>query len=129
MMLSQRVRRAGVGVLAALAALHLGWGFDRLLFGRSYIAAIDLRYRWLEGRYLLQRDNPLEVVRESSTGPTEQNPDVLNVSGYPPWSYVTGLVAAPPMLGFRAVRAWMALLDVLALAAFSSFAWRRFRHV
>src|SRR5262245_35863561 len=99
------VARASVVILLALSALHLGWGFLQLVAGPPPNAAIDLRYRWLETGYFLQRQNPLDVVAASAAPRTETDdkvridPDLgpltLDMPAYPPWSYVTGLLTAP----------------------------------
>ncbi|HVP31937.1 MAG TPA: glycosyltransferase 87 family protein [Myxococcota bacterium] len=127
---------ASAVVLFSLSAAYLGWGFRQLLVGPPPVAAIDLRYRWMEERYFARRQNPLDQVRlalgrveEGSAAVTvdpEIGPMPPKAVGYPPWSLVTGLALAPP-IAFPATRIWMALLDVAALAAIARLAWRELR--
>lgn len=119
--------RASVLVLLALAALHLGWGFFQLVAGHTSSAAIDMRYRWLEGRYFLERQSLVDLARLIDPRPPELTHGPVSPN-YPPWSFVTGLAAAPP-IPFQAARIWMALLDVAALATVALFAWRSLRRL
>jgi hypothetical protein len=123
--LVSRFVRASIVALLLLSALYIGWGLFQLVAGGSNVAAIDLRYRWSEGRYFVERMELADLARQVDPRPPELTHGPVSPN-YPPWSFVTGLLAAPPV-PFGAARIWMALLDVVALAAAALFASRALR--
>jgi hypothetical protein len=97
-------------------------GFYTLVVDTSISYPVDLRLRWIEQGMIRQGLNPQE-----HTYPEHLLPELIigqrNVRGnYPPWSYATGLVLAPP-ISWQAVRITFACVNLLAIAGVAYWAF------
>lgn len=102
--------------LGALAIFYLSIGFCTLLFDTSFSYPVDLRLRWIEQGLIRQGLNPQEHTYPEHLLPENVNAQ-KNVRGnYPPWSYTTGLLLAPPI-------PWPAVRVTFACVSFASIAW------
>ena len=125
---------------AALALLLLGGayqavGFRALLNFRQHGLAYDLRLRWVEMRYVLAGQSPLDVYFASKEGveqyrlrtgrnaPPRADLGVPHDAGYPPWSYLFGAAAFWP--DWPAARVYWAAINAAALAGTALWAASR----
>jgi hypothetical protein len=123
-------------VTAALLLLSAAWivqGFRFLLFQNP--GAVDLKFRWLEQRYIWNGQNPYDVVlleaahryHRPSPECTRNNrvdpaigPLYHRQGGYPPWAYFTAMALVLPT-EFQTTRIYFAALNALALTI--TFVW------
>jgi hypothetical protein len=107
--------------LALLAVGYLSLAFPRLVtdFEGSY--PIDLRFRWIEHRFLAQGLNP--QLHGHPDVPDSHAAMRAQGGSYPPWAYTIGSLFVPP-IEFAAVRWYYAVLCALALAVLAAWACR-----
>ena len=131
--------RAATAILSLAALLILGNGFYNLVFVPDWKG--DLHKRWLEQRCVSQGKNPYTVYEAStqslkpaiepgSANLATRDADLeqIHPGGYPPWSFLTGFLFAPP-ISFSLVRIWFALLNLAAIAFISWWAFQMGRTI
>lgn len=118
-------------VLVALSVLHLSWGFYQLVFGTSRQAAVDLKIRWIDHRYVLGGQNPWDVYFAVRGKPREAgrndavDPAIGPVQvpgGNPPWAYPMGFLLIPPFTELGPARLYFAVISALALVLLAKHA-------
>jgi hypothetical protein len=125
--------------LCAVAIPYWTKGFRYLIDGPGGQGAIDLRLRWVEQRYVLNRQNPYDVdfAGEQSVKPAAvwngRNASVLSEVGppasvdYPPWSYFSGYLFFWP--SWRSTRIYYAGIQLLCLVWLIRWAFLQGRSV
>ncbi len=122
---------AGIWLLVLSGLLCTGIGLSRLLLSRGH--AGDLRVRWVGQQYVLQGQNPYDVMAATlepgRVPPSEQVGDVRvdpalgcpGLVGDPPWGFpVAGWFLFPP---WPSAKAWFAFWSLLAWGAVARWAW------
>jgi Glycosyltransferase family 87 len=117
----------GVLVLAPLAFAYTGYGFVLLARGNTGLPD-DFMRRWREQRYVLTSKDPYDVLftheeRMGQRPPTlnfrhvdvEKQIGALDTIGYPPWTYMTGILLHSMPLPWA--RLQYAFANLLALAS------------
>jgi hypothetical protein len=113
--------------LGPLSCVYVALGFYSLVSDTGFSYPIDLRWRWGESHLLLRGLDPQEHGHPDPEVPERHSGPIRNMGGgYPPWAYAAGLVLVPP-LSWRATRWYFACLNVTAMVAIGSWAFREAR--
>jgi Glycosyltransferase family 87 len=125
----------GVLVLAPLTLAYTGYGFVLLVRGNTGLPD-DFMRRWREQRYVLMSKDPYDVLftheeRMGQRPPTlnfrhvdvEKQIGALDGIGYPPWTYMTGILLHSMRL--PCARLQYAFANLLALASIGWWALKQ----
>lgn len=119
-----------VGLLLFLSFGYVGWGSYQLIHGEDRnVAAIDLRSRWIENRYILHGQNPYDVFWSAHRPTTEDvtlDPTIgaPQLVGYPPWTDLSSFVLVPPLPDFDDVRWTFAVICLISLGVLGVWVYR-----
>jgi len=110
--------------LGMLAAAYLSLGLYTLVFDTEFSYPVDLRLRWIEQGMLIQGQNP-----QDQTYPEDLLPELIRAQkdvrgSYPPWSYATGFLLAPP-IAWPAVRVYFASINIIAMVGLGCWLFLR----
>ena len=124
-------------MLAPLTLAYTGYGFVLLVRGNTGLPD-DFMRRWREQRYVLMSKDPYDVLftHEERMGrhpPTlnfrqvevEKQIGALDTIGYPPWTYMTGILLHSMPLPWG--RLQYAFANLLALASIGWWAMKQTR--
>lgn len=111
-------------ILMILGLAEVLFGLWQLTFSNGF--ADDLHKRWSEQVCVLRGLDPSSLYKVQSMATPSQTERLERISdsrevrvvagGYPPWSYLTGFLLAPPFDSFYQTRFYAAILNFLALA-------------
>lgn len=110
--------------LGAIAFIYLGVGFFTLIFDTSISYPVDLRLRWIEQGLIRQGLNPQEHTYPEHLLPENVSAQKHVRGNYPPWSYTTGLLLAPP-IGWQTVRGTFACVSFAAIIWIGIWCYRQ----
>ncbi len=130
---ANRVLWLASAALLLLSAIYIGRGLYLLVAEDP--PAVDLHMRWVEQRYVYNRQNPYDVVervfaerfnlplpecrRDNRVAPEIGTP-YHRAGGYPPWTFLTVAPIVIPA-SWHVAATYFAILNVLALLA--TFVW------
>lgn len=125
-MLNRRTVNCLIVLLSALAIAYWAKGFVYLTVGRHGEGAIDMRLRWIEQQYVLNRQNPGDVffasyglgltdrsLARGRSGAIIKSLGPPGPQGYPPWAFFSGYLLF--WLPWSANRIYFAFIQLLCL--------------